>query len=155
MCSLINGVPVAATDQLVEDLLSLWRVLRQTTHPVRRGDITPEQFWLLTRLRLHGPASIGELAEALGVTQSSATTACQRLERAGLATRARDVADERVVRVALTALGEARIEQWRREKRAALAELLAPLNPAERGELQRLLRKTLAPVERAAEPAQR
>lgn len=141
------------SDQLVEDILRLWRVLRQTTHPVRRGDITPEQFWLLTRLRLHGPASIGELAEALGVTQSSATTACQRLEKAGLATRARDAADERVVRVALTEQGQQRIERWRREKRAALAELLEPLTPAERADLQRLMRKALATADDRADTA--
>jgi MarR family transcriptional regulator, organic hydroperoxide resistance regulator len=146
-------MPATATDQLVEDLLSLWRVLRQSTHPVRRCDITPEQFWLLRHLRQHGPRSIGELAEALGVTQSSATTACQRLEKSGLATRARDPLDERVVRVTLTEVGQQRIEQWRRVTREKLAELLTPLSPPERDELQRLLRKTLAEVEVATGPA--
>lgn len=135
------------SDQLVEDLLSFWRVFRQTTHPVRRGDITPEQFWLLRRLHEHGPASIGEIADALGVSQSSATTACQRLEKAGLATRARDVADERIVRVTLTPLGRDRIDAWRRQKREALAELLDPLTAGEREELQRLMRKALSALE--------
>jgi DNA-binding MarR family transcriptional regulator len=146
---------MAVTDQLVEDILSLWRVLRQATHPVRRGDITPEQFWLLRQLRQHGPRSVGELAEALGVTQSSATTACQRLEKAGLATRARDPLDERVVRVTLTDTGQQRIEQWRRAKRETLAHLLEPLTPAERDELQRLMRKALATAEIDADAADR
>src|SRR6478672_615554 len=98
----INGADMATSETLVEDLLALWRELRQATHPVRRGDITPEQFWLLRHLRQNGPSSIGELADALGVTQSSATTACQRLEKAGFATRTRAADDERVVRVTLT-----------------------------------------------------
>jgi DNA-binding MarR family transcriptional regulator len=138
------------SDQLVEDLLSLWRVLRQTTHPVRRGEITPEQFWLLRYLHQNGPASVGEVAEALGVSQSSATTACQRLEKAGLATRARDAADERVVRVALTPLGQEQIEAWRRAKREALTDLLEPLTADERAELQRLMHKALNAVDERA-----
>ena len=65
-----------AADRLVEDLLALWRLLRINTHPVRRGEITPEQYWLLKLLNKKVELSIGELAEALGVTGSSVTTAC-------------------------------------------------------------------------------
>lgn len=135
-----------SSDQLVEDLLSLWRILRQTTHPVRRGDLTPEQFWLLRHIAQHGPLSIGELASALGVSHSAATTACQRIEKVGLATRTRDPQDERIVRVTLTDQGRERIAQWRREKRTVLTALLDPLTSAERGELQRLIRKALGAV---------
>src|SRR5579871_5365452 len=96
-----------ATDRLVEDLLALWRLLRINTHPVRRGEITPEQYWLLKLLNRKTELSIGELAEALGVTGSSVTTACKRLEKAGLLKRTRQVdgQDERVVLVTLTPLG--------------------------------------------------
>src|SRR2546421_3032390 len=93
-----------ATDRLVEDLLALWRLLRASTHPVRRAEITPEQYWLLRLLHRKGPMSISELAEVLGVTGSSITTACKRLEKAGLVKRERqgDGCDERVVLVVLT-----------------------------------------------------
>ena len=57
-----------ATDRLVEDLLALWRLLRASTHPVRRAEITPEQYWLLRLLHRRGPMSISELADVLGVT---------------------------------------------------------------------------------------
>ena len=134
-----------ATDQLVEDLLALWRLLRVNTHPVRRGEITPEQYWLLKLLNKRGELSIGELADALGVTGSSATTACKRLEKAGMLNRARqaDGQDERVVLVTLTAQGREQIEAWQQERRDELTHMLAPLTPSEQAELQRLIERIL------------
>jgi DNA-binding MarR family transcriptional regulator len=136
-----------ASDQLVEDLLSLWRVLRKISHPVRQGEITPQQYWLLSQLWKRGSLSIGELADAVGVSQSAATTACKRLERSGLVTRERQSSDERVVLVGLTEHGRAQFESWRRHRREALAELLAPLSDADRAELQRLIERVLAVAE--------
>jgi DNA-binding MarR family transcriptional regulator len=134
-----------AVDRLVEDLLALWRLLRINTHPVRRGEITPEQYWLLKLLNKQGELSIGELAEALGVTGSSVTTACKRLEKAGLLNRTRqaDGQDERVVLVTLTTQGREQIEGWQQERRNELSKMLAPLSPAEQAELQRLIERIL------------
>src|ERR687886_1921809 len=105
-----------ASDQLVEDLLSLWRVLRRISHPVRQGEITPQQYWLLLQLWRRGPLSIGEMAEAVDVSQSAATTACKRLEKAELVTRERQASDERVVLVALTEHGRQQLEAWRQQR---------------------------------------
>lgn len=133
------------TDQLVEDFLVLWRLLRRSTHPAFRGEITLEQYWLLRLLRqTQGDGlSISELAVRTGVGQSSITTACQRLEKAGFVSRKRDERDERVVRVSLTDEGMAQIEQWRRAKRTALADLLAPLDVSERKTLEQLMRRVV------------
>ncbi|HET8629158.1 MAG TPA: MarR family transcriptional regulator [Thermomicrobiales bacterium] len=133
-----------ADERLVEDLLALWRLLRRASSPVRRAESTPEQYWLLTTLHRQGALPVGELAAALGITGSSATTACKRLERAGLVRRERQRSDERVVRVALTAAGAERVASWQRERREALARLLAPLDDAEREQLQRLVERVLA-----------
>lgn len=132
-------------DRLVEDLLALWRLLRINTHPVRRGEITPEQYWLLKLLNKKVELSIGELAEALGVTGSSVTTACKRLEKAGLLKRTRqaDGQDERVVLVTLTAQGCNQLEAWQQERRNELSKMLAPLTPAEQEELQQLIERIL------------
>lgn len=134
-----------ATDRLVEDLLALWRLLRVSAHPVRRGEITPEQYWLLKLLNKRGELSIGELAEALGLTGSSVTTACKRMERAGMVRRARQVdgQDERVVLVTLTTQGCEQLEAWQQARRDAVTEILTPLAPAEQDELQRLLERIL------------
>jgi DNA-binding MarR family transcriptional regulator len=135
------------TDRLVDDVLALYHVIRRASHPVHRAEMTPEQYWLLRLLRRRGALSIGELAEALGVTGSSVTTACKRLEKAELVTRERQVDDERMVRVALTDQGLARIESWERQRRELLLQLLAPLDSEEQQTLQQLLERILETAE--------
>lgn len=129
------------TGSLVDALWQFWRLWRQVSHPVRKGKITPEQYWLLKRLKHAGPLNIGELAEGLGITSSSATTATKRLAKMGLVKRDRQKEDERVVTVALTETGREMLEQWANEKRAALASLLTPLTLEERRLLLELIRK--------------
>jgi DNA-binding MarR family transcriptional regulator len=136
------------TDRLVDDVLALYHLIRRASHPVHRAEMTPEQYWLLRLLRRRGALSIGELAEALGVTGSSVTTACKRLEKAGLVTRERQVDDERMVRVALTDQGSARIESWEQLRRELLTRLLAPLDQDEQRTLQQLLERVLETADR-------
>jgi DNA-binding MarR family transcriptional regulator len=50
------------TELLIEDLLTLWRLVQRASHPVRRGEMTPKQYWLLRAVNRHGPISIGDLA---------------------------------------------------------------------------------------------
>lgn len=132
------------TDRLVEDVLTLYHLIRRSSHPVKQGEITPEQYWLLLRLRRSGPMSIGQLAEALGLTGSSVTTGSKRLERAGLVQRERQSDDERLVLVALTLQGQQKIEAWQQERRAFLSRLLAPLTSQEQDTLSALLERVLA-----------
>lgn len=131
------------TEGLAEELLTLWRILRGLSHPVRRAEITPEQYWLLRLLSRVGPLNIGELANQLGITASSATAACKRLEKAELLTRERQVDDERIVRVALTEQGNAQIVIWHERKRQALAEMLSVLDPHEQEQFQQMLERVL------------
>lgn len=132
-----------ASERLVEDLLTFSRLLR----PIRGSGMTPQQYWLLRQLRRAGPLSTGELAQALGITHGSATVACQRLEKAGLVTRERQVEDERVVLVALTEEGRAQFDALRQQKREALAEILNVLEPNEQEVLQRMIDQLLEAAE--------
>jgi len=132
----------------VDDVLALYHLIRRASHPVHRAEMTPEQYWLLRLLNRRGALSIGELAEALGVTGSSVTTACKRLEKAGLVTRERQVDDERMVRVMLTGQGLARVESWQQQRRELLTQLLAPLDQDEQRTLQRLLERVLETADR-------
>lgn len=131
------------TEHLAEALLSLGRMLR----PGRHADTTPQQYWLLRHLQHHGPTSVGELANALGITAGSVTVACQRLEKAAFVTRARQAHDERVVQVALTEQGQALIEAWRKQRREALTQLLSVLDEGEQEELHGLIERLLAAAE--------
>lgn len=132
-----------AIEPLVEDLLLLSRLIR----PLRRADMTPEQYWLLRHLRCNGPLNLGELAQALGITTSSATIACKRLEKAGLLARTRQTDDERIVLISLTEQGSTLIDTWRQQKREAIAQLLGVLNQQEQEELQSLIERLLAAAE--------
>jgi DNA-binding MarR family transcriptional regulator len=132
-----------ATERLVEDLMTLWRQLRNLSHPVRRAEMTPEQYWLLRLLHRSGSLNISELANELGIAISSATVSCKRLEKAGLLTRERQSDDERVVRVALTERGLAQIDAWRQRKREALTRWLSVLNEQEQKTLQSLIERVL------------
>ncbi|HLI88718.1 MAG TPA: MarR family transcriptional regulator [Ktedonobacteraceae bacterium] len=138
------------TDRLVEDVLALYHLIRRASHPIHQKEMTPEQYWLLRILRRHGALSIGELARILGVTGSSATTACKRLEKEGLVTRERQSDDERMVRVALTEQGHEKVEAWSQRRRALLVELLAPLDQEEQEDLQRLLERLLQGADQRA-----
>jgi len=132
-----------AIEGLVEDLLLLSRLIR----PLRRADMTPEQYWFLCHLRRTGPLSLGELAHALGITTGSATVASKRLEKADLLTRERQSDDERVVLVSLTDQGQALIDEWKHQKREAIAQLLGVLNQHEQEELQSLIERLLEAAE--------
>ncbi|HEV2661682.1 MAG TPA: MarR family transcriptional regulator [Ktedonobacteraceae bacterium] len=131
------------TEKLAEELLTLGRILRGLSHPVKRAEMTPEQYWLLRVLSRSGPLSIGELANELGIAMSSATSACKRLEKAGLLTRERQVEDERIVLVTLTEPGRAQIDLWRQRKREALTQLLKVLDEREQQEFQHMLERVL------------
>jgi DNA-binding MarR family transcriptional regulator len=132
-----------ATEQLAEDLLALWRLLRNLSHPVRRAEMTPEQYWLLRLLNQAGSLSISEVANELGIAISSATISCKRLEKAGLLTRERQLHDERVVLVALTGKGLAQIDAWRQRKREALTRMLNVLDSQEQQALQSMIERVL------------
>jgi len=141
----MNALP---NEQLVEDLVAIWRLLSQLSAPTQQGEITGQQFWLLRHLRRNGPTRIGDLAESLGISQSAATTSCKRLEAAGLIQRERERADERMVRARLTESGVQRVETWRRQRRERILRLLGPLDADEQAALQNLLARVLHEAER-------
>jgi MarR family transcriptional regulator, organic hydroperoxide resistance regulator len=139
-----------AKEHLVDDILAVYHLIRRTSHPIHREEITPEQYWLLRLLRRNGALSISELAEALGVTGSSVTTACKRLEKAGLVKRERQQDDERMVRVMLTSQGHEHVEAWQLRRRKIVEQWLAGLEPQEQDMLQHLLERLL---ETAGQPS--
>jgi MarR family transcriptional regulator, organic hydroperoxide resistance regulator len=131
------------SERLVEDLLSLSRLLR----PRQGSTMTPQQYWLMRHLRQVGALSTGELAQALGITTGSATVACKRLEKAGLLTRERQMKDERIVKVALTEQGCAQIDALRQTKREALAQWLDVLEPLQQEVLQQMIEQLINAAE--------
>jgi DNA-binding MarR family transcriptional regulator len=79
------------------------RALELYSHDVQRDfGLTGPQLWALKTLERLGPQTVGGLAAALLVHQSSASLLVKRLERRGLIRRAQAVDDRRRVRLELT-----------------------------------------------------
>ncbi len=86
---------------------------------------------VLAILDIDGPMPMGGLAEALDVSQASATGIVDRMEQRGLVERRRIDEDRRVVRVALTDEGRRLIAGMAAERREHLAAMLETLTDAE------------------------
>ena len=107
----------------------------------RAQDGTPRQgMWVMGKLGA-GPLRMSELAEAVGASLASTSGVVDRLAQRDLVRRAQSSEDRRVVTVELTEAGRAELLKFRESMIDRLATLVDPLEPAERTELARLLRK--------------
>ena len=71
-----------------------------------RHGLTAMQLRLLLELDQEGAMTVGEVAAQLGQAGTNVSTMCKKLEGAGLVSRQRSAADERIVMVVLTAEGK-------------------------------------------------
>jgi DNA-binding MarR family transcriptional regulator len=99
-------------------------------------DLSIAQMHLLLVLHERGPATVSQLAEAIGISVPSASSALDREEEAGLVQRRRDRQDRRLVHVTLSARGRELAEQASGFKRQQARQLLGLF---ERRELEALL----------------
>jgi DNA-binding MarR family transcriptional regulator len=116
---------------------------RKLRDDLRRGgprELSPVQRHTLALLG-EEPMRIRDLAERLGLAESSATRLADRLEALGLARRRADAEDRRSVLLQLTPSGRAHARAVAKRRRAYLVELLRRLEPEERRELVRLFAK--------------
>lgn len=73
----------------------------------------PSQMPLLTALDRHGPQSVGDLADRIGISQPAVTRILSRLVELGLVEASRDERDQRTRTIALTAYGRQTMETAR------------------------------------------
>ena len=101
--------PPLPLDELCFSLYATSIAINRAYKPVLdRLGITYPQFLVLQTLNeAEDGRSIGAIAERLALEPSTITPLAKRLEAAGLVTRIRNPADEREVRVRLTAAGRA------------------------------------------------
>jgi DNA-binding MarR family transcriptional regulator len=125
------GSIVAMAARLRLSATRLARRLRQ------QGDagLSPSQLSALASIEMHGPVTLGALAEHERVAPPTVTKAVAKLEVAGLVQRRLDPADRRVARVFTTAKGNALLARVRQRKNAWLASRLAGLDAEQLGRL--------------------
>ena len=95
------------------------------------GRISLVHLNVIMLLEVEGAMPMRGLAEALDVSQASATGIVDRMEQRGLVERQRDAEDRRVVRVALTEEGRRLVEGMTTERREHMMQLLEELTDAE------------------------
>jgi DNA-binding MarR family transcriptional regulator len=90
-----------------------------------------------------------ELADALAVQGATVTAMLQKLEEADLVARMRDEADQRLVRVFLTAAGRQKEREVQGQLARSQEALLKGLSDDERVLLRQLLEKVMGNIESA------
>ena len=100
-------------------------------------------FRLLAALEEFGPASQARLGGRAGVDRSDVVAALNDLAARGMVERTPDPADRRRNIVTITPAGRAHLRQLDQLLAGVQDEFLAPLSPAERGQLVRLLTRIL------------
>ncbi len=122
-----DAVTDAEYARLLEFRNGLRRFLHWSEQQAKQAGLTGAQYQLLLAVRGHGsPPSVGEVAAHLMLRHHSAVELVDRAERSGLVRRLTDDLDQRVVRLELTAEGEARLS----ELAAAHLEELSRLRPS-------------------------
>jgi DNA-binding MarR family transcriptional regulator len=118
---------------------------RDVTARVRRAmrplGLGAQQFLVLEQLRLRGAASQAELAEALGIDPSNLATTVADLCDRDLVDRSRHEGDRRRYVLRLTRSGDQLLVRTEGAIADAEADLLAPLDADQRGQLYVLLRR--------------
>jgi DNA-binding MarR family transcriptional regulator len=103
------------------------------------GALTPAQFRLLAALEDAPSLSVGELAQAAGVSSPSATRMLDGLEQHGIVKREPVPGDRRRTAVRPTAKGRRALAEAGRRVDAAREQIYAQLSPEDREQAERLL----------------
>ena len=100
-------------------------------------ELTPTQYNLLTHLgtEVETGATITQLAEALLCTRGNITRLVRRMEKQGVVQLGGDKHDQRLVRVALTPLGQERLAAARAAHLDSLRRRIGTFDPAKLNEL--------------------
>jgi MarR family 2-MHQ and catechol resistance regulon transcriptional repressor len=102
-------------------------------------DISVTQCYAMRAIHRDGPLTLGGLAEALYLDNSTASRVVDSLERKGYTQRVPDAADGRVVRLELTPEGEDLYSRIERDLVQQQRELLAEFDPEVRQATARLI----------------
>ncbi len=130
--------------------LSTTRLARRLRSEADMG-LSPSMLSALAMIHVHGPLTLGALAEREGVSPPTVTKVVSRLESEDLVGRTVDPADRRVCRVATTPAGAQILAASRERKNAWLAAHLAAFDEDRRARLAAAL-EVLEELAAAGEP---
>jgi len=130
-CDHRSADPSAAVEAAAEALVLVWgRAQEALPQPV-----SGSQLRALLVIDSAGEINLNGLAEELGAIPSSASRLCDRLQAAGLLTRAAGRTDRREVVLSLTADGHNLLQTMRAARRTDIGKVLAAMSAADRAAL--------------------
>ncbi len=107
------------------------------------SNLTPAQYFALTKLREKGEVSQNLLGRMAAMDPATIQGVVQRLGRHGLIKRVPDLKDRRRMRLLLTDEGIALVDGLRDGIEEMSDKILAPLGPEERSSLRALLKRII------------
>lgn len=119
------------------------RRLLASLHP-GAPPMTPTKLRALDVISGESGVRVGELADRIGIDETTATRLVDRLEAAGVAERQSAPGDRRAIVVALTPAGAVLVKEVAQRRQRFLCDVLTALEPDERAELVRLTAKAAA-----------
>ncbi|MFC5825850.1 MarR family winged helix-turn-helix transcriptional regulator [Nonomuraea insulae] len=133
---------------LIEYETMLLGRLRDTTGARGERRLDRSAYILLSRLRLDGPMSIGQLSEAFRLDPSTLNRQTSAMMRAGLLERIPDPDGGIARKFRVTAEGERRLESERERNLHGLEKVLAGWTPEETAVFAAYLRRFNSDIER-------
>ena len=131
------GPQMVAWTLLYQTYTAIFKTMERALLPL---DVSPPQAFALAAIRFStDPMTPGRLAGLLAQETQSLTGLVDRMEAHGWVQRMRDLPDRRTIRLALTAAGEAKLDELLPLNAAAANEVFAGLNAARLADLSRIL----------------
>jgi DNA-binding MarR family transcriptional regulator len=131
------GPQMIAWTLLYQTYTAIFKTVERALLPL---GISPPQAFALSAIRYSvEPMTPGRLAGILAQETQSLTGLVDRMEAQGWVTRMRDLPDRRTIRLALTADGEAKLDEVMPFNAKAAAEVFAGLTPERLSELCAIL----------------
>jgi DNA-binding MarR family transcriptional regulator len=141
----MQALPDECACEVLETVPLVMRVIRAEMRSHRTPDLSVSQFRTLTFLNHHEGASLGDVAEHIGLTLPSMSMMVDKLVVRNLVERRTSPTDRRRVTLTLTMDGKAMLEAARQDTQAHLAEVLAALSADERATVVQAM-QVLRPV---------
>lgn len=133
------GQSQEATEAL-QNFRVIFRSARRHFHEVEeRCGISGSQLWALTVVVQSPGIRVKDLARSMAVQQSTASNLVEQLARQGLLRRARESADQRIVQLYPTEVGQEAIARAPKPLVGILPDALSRLDPKRLATLNRLL----------------
>jgi len=123
-----NDLAAAASEMRI----ATFRLARRMRTQRAVDSMSDGQFAVLAGLSMHGPHTLGELADRERVSAPSMNRTVNCLQESGYVRRSADETDGRKVVISLTDDGRAVVDETARRRDAWVEEALAALSPVER-----------------------